>query len=296
MSHGIGSRRTAAVRLGWWGFGFAALPLAYIVAFQLYPILFSFYISLHKYDLVSPPHYVGFANFARLPTDRAFLSSVAITLAYVAYTIVPVLGMAFGLGYALTLAGRSRGVWRILLFVPSVLPVVSVALVWKLLFNMQGPINAAVVAAGGSPVPWLNSSAWAPWALVVMSWWHATSYYTIIFLTGFLAIPRDYYEAASLDGASGWNAMREITLPLMRPTIALAVVLATVNGLKTFAFQQIVTDGGPAGATQILTLLIYKTSFNYLDVGRASAYSVVLFVAILLISVAQLLVLGGRRG
>ena len=82
----------------------------------------------------------------------------------------------------------------------------------------------------------------------------------------------------------------------MKPTIALAVVLATVNGLKTFAFQQIVTDGGPAGATDILTLLIYKTSFNYLDVGRASAYSVVLFAAILLISVAQLLVLSDRRG
>ena len=284
------------MRLGWWGFGFAALPLAYIAAFQLYPVLFSFYISLHKYDLLSPPRFVGFANFARLPQDRAFLNSVWITLAYVVYTIVPVLGLSFGLGWALTLAGRARGFWRVLLFVPSVLPVVSVALVWKLLFNMQGPINGAITTGGGSPVPWLNASAWAPWALVIMSWWHATSYYTIIFLTGFLAIPRDYHEAASLDGARGLRMMREITIPLMKPTIALAVVLATVNGLKTFAFQQIVTNGGPADSTQILTLLIYKTSFNYLDVGRASTYSVVLFVAILLISVAQLLVLGDRRG
>lgn len=219
-----------------------------------------------------------------------------ITLTYVIYTVIPVLGLSFSLGHALTIAARSRGFWRCLLFVPSVLPVVSVALVWKLLLNVQGPINGVVVAAGGWPIPWLNNGFWAPFALVIMSWWHATSYYTIIFLTGFLAIPRDTYEAASLDGARGWKLMREITIPLMKPTIALAVVLATVNGLKTFAFQQIVTDGGPAGATQILTLLIYKTSFNYLDVGRASAYSVVLFVAILLISVAQLLILNDRRG
>ena len=125
-------------------------------------------------------------------------------------------------------------------------PVVSVALVWKLLFNVQGPINGALTTMGVSPVPWLNTSTWAPWALVVMSWWHATSYYTIIFLTGFLAIPRDYYEAASLDGARGLRMLREITIPLMKPTIELAVVLAKVNGMKTFAFQQIVTNCVPS--------------------------------------------------
>ena len=117
----------------------------------------------------------------------------------------------------------------------------------------------------------------------------------IIFLAGFLAIPRDYYEAAAIDGARGFQVLRYITLPAMKPTIALAIVLSTVNGLKTFAFQQIVTDGGPANSTQIMTLLIYKTSFSYLDMGRASAYSVVLFGGILVVSLVQIWLLRDRN-
>jgi ABC-type sugar transport system permease subunit len=287
--------KARALGTGWWGMIFAAPAVLYIVVFQLYPILFSFFISLHDYDLLSPPRFVGLKNFAGLATDKAFLNSLSVTFFYVAYTVVPVLGLAFVVAWALASLGRSQSVWRSLIFVPSVLPIVSVALVWKLLFSFQGPFNATLAGTGLSPVPWLNSSAFAPWALVIMSWWHATSYYTIIFLAGLLAIPRDYYEAARLDGAGGFTVLRHVTLPLMKPTIALVVVLATVNGLKTFAFQQIVTDGGPANATQILTLLIYKTSFSFLQMGKASAYSVVLFGGILVISLLQIWLLRDRR-
>lgn len=282
-------------RLEWWGVAFALPALVYLAAFQLYPILFSAYVSLHDYDLLSPPSFVGLKHFLALPSDTAFLNSVKVTLAYVFYTIVPVIGLSFLLGWALTCIARSRGFWRTLLFIPSVMPIVSVALVWKLLFNYQGPLNTGLGGLGVDPIPWLNSSDYASWALIIMSWWHATSYYTIIFLAGFLAIPRVHYEAASLDGARGIAVLWHITLPLLRPTMALVVVLATVNGLKTFAFQQIVTDGGPANATEILTLLIYKTSFSYLSMGRASAYSIVLFGGILLISLAQIWLLRDRH-
>ena len=292
----MGSRGRAGGRLGWWGVLFALPALAYIAAFQLYPVAFSFYIALHDYDLLSPPRFVALKHFRALGGDAAFLNSVKVTVVYVAYTIVPVIGLAFMLGWALSRLGRSRAVWRTVIFVPSILPIVSVALVWKLLFNYQGPFNDGLGTFGVSPVPWLNSSVYAPFALILMSWWHATSYYTIIFLAGFLAIPKDYYEAASLDGAGAWVLLRRVTLPLMRPTIALVVVLATINGLKTFAFQQVMTDGGPANATQILTLLIYKTSFSYLDMGRASAYSIVLFAGILAVSLLQIWLLRDRHG
>ncbi|WP_319533661.1 sugar ABC transporter permease [uncultured Cohaesibacter sp.] len=278
-----------------WGLIFAIPAMAYILAFLLYPILFSFYISLHDYDLLSDPVYVGFKHFAYLASDRAFLNSVKVTIFYVAYTIGPVLLLSFTLAWALTQVRRSRGIWQTLLFIPSVLPIVSVALVWKLIFNFQGPINTTLEASGMSAIPWLTYGAYAPWALVIMSWWHATSYYMIIFLAGFLSIPRDYYEAAAIDGANGFQVLRFVTLPAMRPTIALALVLSTVNGLKTFAFQQIVTDGGPASATQIMTLLIYKTSFSYLDMGRASTYSVVLFVGIFGISLLQIWLMRDRH-
>jgi ABC-type sugar transport system permease subunit len=238
---------------------------------------------------------VGFKHFASLASDRAFLSSVRITVFYVAYTIGPVLLLSFVLAWALTQVRTSRPLWQTLLFIPSVMPIVSVALIWKLMFNFQGPINAALKGVGLDPTPWLTFGAYAPWALVIMSWWHATSYYMIIFLAGFLSIPKDYYEAAEIDGANGLQVLRFVTLPAMRPTIALVLVLSTVNGLKTFAFQQIVTDGGPASATQIMTLLIYKTSFSYLDMGRASAYSVVLFVGIFAISILQIWLMRDRH-
>jgi ABC-type sugar transport system permease subunit len=291
----IGKSRSNRTGFAMWGVVFALPALAYILLFQLYPILFSFYISFHDYDLLSAPVYVGFKHFAALPHDRAFISSLWITIAYVAYTVVPVLGLSFILAWALTQVRTSRGLWRTLLFIPSVMPIVSVALVWKLFFNFNGPMNDAASLVTGHPLPWLNNSTYAPLALVIMSWWHATSYYMIIFLAGFLAIPRDHYEAAAIDGARGFQLLRHITLPAMKPTIALAVVLSTVNGLKTFAFQQIVTDGGPANSTQIMTLLIYKTSFSYLDMGRASAYSVVLFIGILFVSLVQIWFLRERN-
>jgi len=290
---GIGSIRRWGV--AGWGLVFSLPALIYILLFQLYPILFSFYISLHNYDMLSAPVYVGFRHFANLAHDRAFLSSVGITTFYVAYTIGPVLLFSFAVAWALTQARWSRSLWQTLLFIPSVMPIVSVALVWKLMFNFQGPINATLRDLGAAPIPWLTYSAYAPWALVIMSWWHATSYYMIIFLSGFLSIPRDYYEAALIDGANGRQILRFVTLPAMRPTIALVLVLSTVNGLKTFAFQQIVTDGGPASATQIMTLLIYKTSFSYLDMGRASAYSVVLFLGIFAISLLQIWLMRDRH-
>ncbi|MEQ8965017.1 MAG: sugar ABC transporter permease [Azospirillaceae bacterium] len=277
-----------------WGVIFVLPALAMLGLFQVWPIAFSLFISLHQYDLLSPPRFVGFKNFLALPQDGQFLNSVKVTAFYVFYTIVPVVLFSFVVGWALTCIYRSRPAWRAILFLPSVMPLVSVALVWKLLFNYQGPINAGLGGLGVDPLPWLNSSDAAPWALVIMSWWHATSYYMIIFLAGFLSIPRVYYEAATIDGAGSLALLRYITLPMMRPTIALVIVLATVNGLKTFAFQQIMTDGGPANATEILTLLIYKTSFSYLDLGRASAYSIVLFTGILAISLAQIWLLGDR--
>ena len=283
-------------RLAWWGLAFVTPALLFLLAFQAYPLGFAVWISLHDYDLLTPPRWVGLKHYASLVSDRAFLRSLGVTVAYVVWTVVPVLGFSFALGWLVSRLDHARGMWRTLLFLPTLMPIISVALVWKLMFNQAGPLNDLLGHVGVAPVPWLTDSRVAPWALVLMSWWHATSYYMVIFLAGFLAIPRDIYAAASLDGARGWGMLRYVTLPLMRRTILLVVVLATVNGLKTFAFQQVLTTGGPANATQILTLLIYQTAFSYLDMGRASAYSMVLFGGILAFSLAQIWLLREGRG
>ena len=271
-----------------WGLYFMLPSIALLFLFQLFPIVYSLFISFHEYDILSPPKFIGLKNFLSLKNDPLFLKSVGITFTYVFYTIVPVIGLSFFVAWSLTKIGKNRGLWRSLIFVPSILPLVSVALVWQLLFNFRGPINESLILLDNEPVSWLASSNYAPWSMIIMSWWHATSYYTIIFLAGFLSIPKVYYEAARVEGANGFEVLRHITLPLMKPTITLVIVLSSINGLKTFAFQQIITDGGPADSTLILTLLIFKTSFSYLKMGLASTYSIILFSGILLISLIQI--------
>lgn len=278
-----------------WALYLLVPAILFLAAFQLYPVLYAFYISFHSYDMMSPPVFVGFGNYVRLFSDQQFLSSIWITFFYVFWTIVPVIVLSFFLALLISRAGGMAGAWRLLIYLPSILPFVSVALVWKLLYNQRGPINDIISQFGHPAIPWLTNGTWAPWALIGMSWWHATSYYTIIFLAGFLSLPRDPFEAAIMDGATRWRMLRYITIPLMKPTIALVVVLATVNGLKAFVFHQVLTDGGPANATQILTILIYKSAFSYLEIGRASAYSIVLFTLIMLISLIQVWLIQERR-
>jgi ABC-type sugar transport system permease subunit len=278
-----------------WSVLLLAPALVYLAVFQIFPIFEAFWISFQTYDLLSPPVFAGLKNYLDAFRDKEFLRSCWITATYVIYTIVPVIVLSFFLAQILATITRGRSTWRLLIFLPSILPLVSVALVWRLLMNYAGPVNSALELFNIDPRPWLTSSVYAPWALIIMSWWHATSYYTIMFLAGFLSLPRECYEAAYLDGAKGWGLLRHITLPLMRPTVVLVVVMATVNGLKAFVFQKVMTDGGPADSTEILTLLIYKTAFSYLNMGRASAYSILLFAAILAISLAQIWLIGERN-
>jgi ABC-type sugar transport system permease subunit len=281
------------VRL-FWSVLLLAPAMVYLAVFQIFPVFYAFWISFQTYDMLSPPVFAGLKNYFDAFHDKEFLRSCWITATYVIYTIVPVIILSFFLAQILAGITRGRSTWRLLIFLPSILPLVSVALVWRLLMSYNGPVNSALDLFNIDPRPWLTSSAYAPWALIIMSWWHATSYYTIMFLAGFLSLPRECYEAAYLDGARGWSLLRHVTLPLMRPTVVLVVVMATVNGLKAFVFQKVMTDGGPADSTEILTMLIYKTAFSYLNMGRASAYSIILFAAILAISLAQIWLIGER--
>lgn len=162
------------------------------------------------------------------------------------------------------------------------------------MFNLRGPINAFLAPLGVDPIPWLTDARYANWAMIITSWWHATSYYMILFLAGLQAVPVVYQEAAALDGANSWQRLRLVVLPLMRPTIVLVIVLSIINGFRTFALQYVMTGGGPGTATEIVPLLIYKTAFAFLNMGGASAMSLLYFFIILIFSLIQLRVLQGE--
>ena len=199
-------------------------------------------------------------------------------------------GTPLSLGLA-ALFNRSlflKNVLRSAVFMPVVMPAVVMAVVWTFMYQQDGVLNTALGWFGIDPVPWLRSSSYALPAVILIGIWRATPYYMVIFLAGLQAIPSEYYEAAEIDGASRWSMFKDITLPLLKPTTLLVMVMTVIVAMKVFAVPMIMTGGGPSDSTRVLPLFIYQTAFEFFDMGRAAAMSVFLFVAVMLFSVAQI--------
>jgi ABC-type sugar transport system permease subunit len=182
----------------------------------------------------------------------------------------------------------AKNLFRSAAFMPVVMPAVVNAVVWTFMYHQDGVVNTILGWFGVDPIPWLRSSSTALWAVILIGIWRATPYYMVIFLAGLQAIPSEYYEAAQIDGASDWNAFWKITLPLLKPTTLLVMVMSVIVAMKVFAVPLIMTGGGPAGSTRVLPLFIYQTAFEFFDMGRAAAMSMFLFVAVMLFSVIQI--------
>ncbi|MCL4394027.1 MAG: sugar ABC transporter permease [Chloroflexi bacterium] len=271
-------------------FGYAILfpAIAVIAIFRFFPMIQAFYISLTSYDLLSPPVYIGLDNFVDLVQDPNFIHSVQVSVAYVVFSVVPMWVLSLGLAMLFNRGIRGKNLFRAAVFMPVVMPAVVNAVVWTFMYQQDGVVNTIIGWFGVDPIPWLRSSAWALWAVVIIGIWRATPYYMVIFLAGLQAIPEEYYEAAQIDGANGWAQFRHITLPLLQPTTMLVVVMSVIVALKVFAVPLIMTGGGPADATRVLPLFIYQTAFEFFKMGRAAAMSVFLFVAMLIFTIFQI--------
>ena len=288
---GPSRRRTVKSKRRLAGLWFVLPAMAWLTVFHIAPMAFGLAISLFDYRMTSEPSFVGLDNYIALASNDTFLRSLAITAGYVLGTVVAVWFFSFAIAMALSRHVRFSGLWKVLLFLPTIVPTITIALLWIPIFDVAGPLNALLSLVGIEPVEWLTSPSAAPWAMILLSWWQAASYYTVMFLSGLQAIPDEPAEAAVVDGANALQRFRYITLPAMRPTIGLVVVVSVLNALQTFIFQNIITGGGPAGSTEIITLLIYRTGFDFLDMGTASAMSVVLFLLTFLVASFQILLL-----
>jgi multiple sugar transport system permease protein len=261
--------------------------LAILLIFRFLPMLEAFYLSLTQYDLVHPPKFIGLANFVDLVQDPLFLKSARVSLTYVAFSVVPVLPLSLGLAVLFNRSLWFKNLLRSAIFMPVVMPAVVMAVVWTFMYQQDGVVNTLLGWVGIDPIAWLRSSASALWAVILVGIWRATPYYMVIFLAGLQAIPADYYDAAKIDGAGGWASFWHITLPLLKPTTLLVVVMNVIVAMKVFAVPLIMTGGGPADATRVLPLFIYQTAFEFFDMGRAAAMSVFLFVGVMLFSFIQ---------
>jgi ABC-type sugar transport system permease subunit len=270
-------------------FGVAIIvpTLAVLAIFRFLPMVQALYLSVTAYDLVHPPKFVGLANFVSLLQDPLFLKSARVSLTYVLFSVVPVLPLSLGLAVLFNRSIFIKNVLRSAIFMPVVMPAVVMAVVWTFMYQQDGVINTILGFLGMDPIPWLRSSATALWAVILIGIWRATPYYMVIFLAGLQAIPADYYDAAKIDGASNWATFRHITLPLLKPTMLLVIVMNVIVAMKVFAVPMIMTGGGPADSTRVLPLFIYQTAFEFFDMGRAAAMSVFLFVGVMLFSFVQ---------
>jgi multiple sugar transport system permease protein len=270
-------------------FGYVIIlpTLAILFVFRFLPMLQAFYFSLTQYDLVHPPKFIALANFVDLLHDPLFLKSARVSLTYVVFSVVPVLPLSLGLAMLFNRSLFIKNVLRSAVFMPVVMPAVVMAVVWTFMYQQDGVINTILGWFNIDPVPWLRSSSTALWAVILIGIWRATPYYMVIFLAGLQAIPTDYYDAAKIDGASNWKSFWYITLPLLKPTTLLVVVMNVIVAMKVFAVPLIMTGGGPADSTRVLPLFIYQTAFEFFDMGRAAAMSVILFVAVMLFSFIQ---------
>lgn len=270
-------------------FGIAIIvpTLAILAVFRFLPMVQALYLSLTAYDLVHPPRFVGLANFVNLVQDPLFLKSARVSLTYVLFSVVPVLPLSLGLAVLFNRSVFIKNLLRSAIFMPVVMPAVVMAVVWTFMYQQDGVINTLLGFLGIDPIPWLRSSATALWAVILIGIWRATPYYMVIFLAGLQAIPADYYDAAKIDGASAWGTFRYITLPLLKPTMLLVIVMNVIVAMKVFAVPMIMTGGGPADSTRVLPLFIYQTAFEFFDMGRAAAMSVFLFVGVMLFSFVQ---------
>lgn len=249
-------------------------------AFYVVPFLFSFALGFLSYNPlnVANTHWVGGANFVRLFGDPDFLQALRNTLFFVVGT-VPVT-TALALGLALLLRGRVRGrdVFKAGFFLPSIVSMVVIALLFKLFYAPGGALNAALTSMGLPVHGWLTDPRTALPAIMAMDVWAAVGYYALIFYAAFTAIPEELYESAVLEGAGFWGSLRHITLPMLKPTIGFVLVINTIRSFQVFIEVFVMTQGGPLGSTNTLVLYLYETAFRRLDYGYASVIAYAVFV------------------
>jgi ABC-type sugar transport system permease subunit len=275
------------------GYAFIAPAVVFLLIFALLPFLFTIYVSLHEWNMLTPVEsmpFRGWENYRYLLFDdplfrETFRNTVVFAVGNVGISVV----LALALALLLNTPIRLRPFWRTAFFLPYVTSSVAISIVWANLYHPSyGLINGVLDLFNLSPQRFLVSLEQAMPSVIAVAVWHGLGYYMIIFLAGLQNIPADLYEAAKLDGAGAWRLFHSITLPLLRPTMLFVVVVNTLASLQVFDFVFILTSGGPVNSTNTLVLYMYDTAFSFLRMGRATAMAILLFLVIFIMTLVQL--------
>jgi multiple sugar transport system permease protein len=265
------------------GYLFIAPAVLGFVVFTAGPIIASVVISLTNYDIISPPHWTGFDNYAALFQDSLFWQSMLVTVK--AAVIGLPLGLALSLAILLNQRIKAIAFWRTVYFLPSVLSGVAVAVLWLWLLNPEFGVLDLVLRHIGLPAPdWLGDTATALPSLVVVSLWGIGGS-IVIYLAGLQGIPTELYEAAEVDGANAWQRFLHVTLPMLSPVIFFNLIIGLIGQFQWFTEPFVMTQGGPENSTLTFMLYLYQNAFTYFKMGYASAMAWVFFALVLVLTV-----------
>ena len=288
-------RRELSPRKRWQNFyGYLFLTPWLLGFFGLFlgPGIYSLYLSLTKYDVLSPPAFIGFENFVKMFTDDPLFWPSIWRTVYFAGVGVP-LGVVGSMFLAILLNNKIRALpaYRTLFFMPTLVPIVASVVLWKWLLNDDfGVVNQALRGLGMTDPPgWFGDRRWAIPSLIMMGLWQGIGgTRMIIFLAGLQGIPEELYDAASIDGAGSWEKLWNVTLPMLTPTIFFNMILGIIGGLQTFTAAFVATEGGPGFATWFFSLHLYKQAFDYWNMGYAAALAWFFAVIIVALTVWQM--------
>jgi ABC-type sugar transport system permease subunit len=270
---------------------FLAPFLIMFSVFWVWPIGTSVYYSFTRWDGMSSPKFVGVANYLTLASSDTFYTAAANTLvAWLAYEALLV-AFATVLAFLLNAAFlKGRALFQAAILAPITVAMAIVALIFQLLYDRDfGFLNQMLRTFGANSTPdWLGNDRLALWSIVILRVWRATGYYTLMILAGLQSIPREILEAARIDGASGAQAARKVTIPLLRPILGFVVITSSIWALQLFEEPWILTSGGPGNATLTVVIFLYLTSFRYFKLGLGAAVAVVLTMMILVLALMQM--------
>ena len=267
---------------------FLVLPyILYFLLFVAYPVVFSVVLTFNQWNIISPMKFIGLANYNRLFHDVFFLKSIANTLIFLFIHIPLQIIVALFLAEVLNQKIKFRGFFRAAFFLPVIVSGVVVTILWQQLYGFEtGLLNRILIALDLGRVGWLVDASWAMPSIAIMATWKNVGLYIILFLVVLQTVPKHYYEAADLEGASHWQKFKNITLPMINPTIFMVVVLSTIGGFSLFIEPYIMTGGGPLNSTLSAVLYIYKQGFFYYHMGYSATLG--LFFALLILSVVAI--------
>lgn len=268
---------------GWW----LVLPACIIVGgAMLLPTLYTAVLSFFRYSPggVGTNEWIGLANYSRLFSDSMFWTTLGNTVLFTVVTVYIELTIGLGLALLLNRRFQGRGLIRLAILFPWALPTALTALMWRWLYNTDfGIINAFLLQVGliNQPINWLGTVPIAMIAMMSVAIWKTSSFMALILLAGLQSIPGEIYEAAKIDGAASWGALRYITLPLLLPTLLVSVILRSMDAFRTFELPLNLTGGGPVNSTEVISTYAYQRLFQYVDFGYGSTLIMSQFLILL---------------